>query len=205
MIKEDPGKTLGQLNLKSPQPETYHRALTEWARWNSGPAYKWLEENSPNLSAEEINYSLSGLSRAECLQEKWSEAWSIAGEISDPKIKKAATGQIWQLERHAIRKKVEKDPLATQNELLSEGSPHADYWLEESVSVWLEKDAEAVYEWYDGKRKSIPAEKAQYVAAAFAKKAVAIGDLATAREWTGKIQHPKTRERIQSMISESEN
>jgi hypothetical protein len=89
--------------------------------------------------------------------------------------------------------------------IVSGKSNYNDYWLEEAMSTWVAKDFDKAQEWYQKNWNSMPANKSQYLAAAFAKQAIGQGDVATARQWAAHIQDAKTKQRIETGIAEAES
>jgi len=73
----------------------------------------------------------------------------------------------------------------------------------ETLRVWMAKDFDNAEEWYRDNWKNLPADKAQYAAASFAKQAIKTGDLDVAEQWLPYIQDPKTKERIQAEFSKA--
>jgi hypothetical protein len=108
------------------------------------------------------------------------------------------------MEREALRAEAGQNPEKTLLSMISGESKYADYWLEEAVSIWMAKDFDKAQEWQQGNWESIPANKSQYLAAAFAKHAASQGAGESAREWASRIQDAKTKQRIDAGIAEAE-
>jgi len=163
-------------------------------------AIDFFDGNKGELSKGQKEQFLRGISELALLKGDYDVAREWIDEIEDPNVKRNASGKIWTKERNALIKDVGTDPLGTIANIVNGESNYADYWLEESISTWLKIDRSAVNQWYDVNWKSLPAEKTQYVAAAFAREALVLGDLSTAKEWVEKIQNPKIKERVQKEI-----
>jgi thioredoxin-like negative regulator of GroEL len=125
-------------------------------------------------------------------------------QITDPKLRKAAESHVWSMERDSLRQEAGKDPAGIMQSIIAGQSKYGDYWLEEAMSTWVAKDSDKAQEWYQKNWNSMPANKSQYLAAAFAKQAASQGDMAAAREWAAHIQDPKTKQRIEAGIAKAE-
>jgi hypothetical protein len=133
-----------------------------------------------------------------------SDAWELQNQIQDSGLKTKVEGIIWSMEREALRAEAGQDPENTLLSMISGESKYADYWLEEAVSTWMAKDFDKAQEWQRKNWESIPANKSQYLAAAFAKHAASQGAVESAREWASRIQDAKTKQRIDAGIAEAE-
>jgi hypothetical protein len=136
-------------------------------------------------------------------QGKIADAWKLIDQIHDPALKKKVEGQIWTAERDALRLDVAKNPPELLRSIVSDESKYGDYWLEEAMSTWIAKDFDKAQDWYQKNWNSMPTNKSQYLAAAFAKQAASQGDVATAREWAAHIQDAKTKQRIEAGIAKA--
>jgi hypothetical protein len=134
---------------------------------------------------------------------KLLDAWSQVAKIVDPQLKKQAEGQVWGKERDMVRNTVNSAPQKAIEELVSGKSQHDAYWIEEAMDVWMAKDFDNAEKWYQDNWKNLPADKAQYAAASFAKQAIKTGDLDVAEQWLPYIQDPKTKARIQAEVSKA--
>jgi hypothetical protein len=134
-----------------------------------------------------------------------SDAWSLLEHVTDSSAKALAEGRIWERERDQLRKDVVSNPQQILGELANGRSAYSDYWLEEAMVTWISKEPDKAEEWYQANWNSLPPAKSQYVAAAYAKNALGLGDTGTARQWTSLIQDPKTRERIEASITKGES
>jgi hypothetical protein len=159
--------------------------------------YQWKEipENSDfNLliyAAKVKLYSGNGdLSKAKEQLEK----------ITDPVIRKQAEGQVWSKERNMLRNAANADPQKVLEEMVAGKSQHEDYWIEEAMDVWVSKDFDKAEQWYQDNWRTLPADKAQYVASSFAVRAIKAGDAAAAAQWIPFIQDPKTKNRIEGEL-----
>jgi len=120
--------------------------------------------------------------------------------IEDPKVRSEAEGRIWARERDELRQNASGDPMGTVASIISGDSKYDTYWIEEAMMTWISNEPEKAETWYQENWKTLPPEKAQYVAAAYAKDALAKGDPATATQWANLIQDQKTKNRIVASI-----
>jgi len=161
---------------------------------------RWFESNHSKLTPKVHSQYSSYLSRHSIANGNVTEAWQYIERISDPEIKKQAEGQVWSKEKDLVIHAVKTDPTRTLSELVSGASHHASYWIEEAMHTWIQNDPAQAESWYRKNWESLPPAKSQFVAAAYAKNALGLGDTATARQWSNLIQDPKTRERIEASI-----
>ena len=133
------------------------------------------------------------------------EGRQLVDKISDPALKKATEGRVWQVEKNQLQKEANATPGQLVDSIVAGQSKYADYWLEEAMGTWVAKDFDKAQEWYEKNWKSMPSDKSQYVAAAFANQALKQGDAATASQWAALIQDPKTKQRIQDGINKAGN
>jgi hypothetical protein len=127
-------------------------------------------------------------------------AWDTVGKITDPAIKKQAETRVWAKERDMMRSAANADPQKVLEELVAGKSQHEDYWIEEAMDVWVSKDYAKAEQWYQDNWKTLPADKAQYVASSFAVRAIKAGDAAAASQWIPFIQDPKTKNRVEGEL-----
>lgn len=67
----------------------------------------------------------------------------------------------------------------------------------------MAKDFDNAEKWYQDNWKNLPADKAQYAAASFAKQAIKTGDLDVTEQWLPYIKDPKTKARIEAEIDKA--
>jgi hypothetical protein len=174
-----------------------------WLAKEPKSAAAWLSKNFPSFdqtTKDSFNSAVvSHLLQSNSLQ----EAWKNVDKITDPAIKKQAEGQVWSKERDMVRNAVNKNPQQAITELVSGKSQHDAYWIEEAMDVWMAKDFDNAEKWYQDNWKNLPADKAQYAAASFAKQAIKTGDLDVAEQWLPCIQETKTKARIEADIDKA--
>jgi hypothetical protein len=134
-------------------------------------------------------------------KDKFDSARKWMEQIADPEIRRSVEGHVWEAERSVLRQKVSKSPEESIQDIILGRSDHGDYWLEEAMATWVSKDFDQAVAWHGKNWNSLPAAKAQYVAAAFAKHALQQQDVETARQWAALIQDPKTKARIDEMVA----
>lgn len=205
MATNSPGKSLDLLNQTSNIPATmYAVVLNVWLGRDAEAAFKWIDTNVdtlPPLAGDPIDSSIVQYSLG---KRDIAQAKEYLQKIDDPELKKKAEGWIWGAERDSLRREVSKDPAGTIQAIVSGQSNYGVYWLEEAMDTWVAKDFEKAQGWYQQNWSSLPAGKAQFLAAAFARQAAGQGDTATARQWASHIQDPKTKQRIDEGIAKAE-
>jgi hypothetical protein len=174
-----------------------------WLSNDSEAPKEWFAQNQSTMPAGAAGQVMVSFAGTELAAGDLEGAREWAGKIADPEVRKRVEGQVWGVERDNLRNAVGKDPAATVQSIVSGQSKYGDYWLEEAVGVWVSKDFDKAQGWYEANWKSLPKEKAQYVAAAFANQALKQGDAETAGQWVGLIQDPKTKQRIQAGIDKA--
>jgi hypothetical protein len=165
----------------------------------------WYNDSSSVLDANAASAYANGFARYSSALGDFETAWKWVGTIADKDLRKKAESQVWPAERDAVRKQSETDPHGTVQALVSRESKHADYWLEEAMMIWIAKDSENAEVWYKKNWNSLPPAKSQYIAAAYAKEALEVGDIAVARQWANLIQDPKTKDRIATSIDKAQS
>lgn len=193
-------KRIVQLESGKERAELLQTGMTAFLAANPVRAEAWLKENNAKLSANENDSISVALAQSTAGNNDFTAAREISNKIKNPELRASADGKIWEAERTGIRKEVASNPVTTIQAIVSGESGYTAYWLEEAMSTWMEKDLDQAREWQEKNWNSIPANKSQYLAAAFAKQAAHEGDMATAREWATHIQDAKTRQRIEAAI-----
>lgn len=179
--------------------------LTEWMRQDSNMAQKWFEDNKVTLSASQTAQYYSSLVSHLVNLNNCEDGWKYVEAIKDPELKRIAENKVWTTERSNLRKEVGKDPDGTMQAIVSGKSKYGEYWLEEAMGTWISKDFDKAQSWYQDNWNKLPANKSQFLAAAFANQATGQGDTATARQWAAYIQDPKTKQRIEAGIAKAES
>lgn len=191
------------LLVEGGRPVDLAKPVSMWGNRNSVELGRWIDENMGGLSPSQQDGVRLGLGEVEVNRKDFAAAESQLETITDS-VAKAELGRIlWEGQRDAIREKVEKDPAGTVDEIVSGTPQFGDYWIEEAMMTWIAKDPGNAETWYQKNWETLPPEKAQYVAAAYAKDALAKGDPATATQWANLIQDQKTKTRITASISEA--
>lgn len=180
-------------------------AMKLWLDNDARKPIEWLEANKATLSTSKRDHAVQGIAEYTARQGDSETAWKWVEQITDPQLRKAAEGRVWSFERDSLRKEVEQDPADIMQSIITGKSKYGDYWLEEAMSTWVAKDSDKALDWYQKNWSSLPANKSQYLAAAFAKQAIGQGDVATARQWATHIQDAKTKQRIETGIAEAES
>lgn len=164
---------------------------------------EWYLDNMQDLSESQRDVFAEVFSIERAKSRDFEDAYGWVKKIENPAYRLKAEGVIWTAERDNLRKEVNNEPAGTLQSIISGQSKYTDYWLEEAMSTWVTKDFDKAQDWYQKNWNSMPANKSQYLAAAFAKQAATQGDVATAREWAAHIQDAKTKQRIEAEIAKA--
>lgn len=175
-----------------------------WLARDANRPITWLNENARSLSTEQKAKVVWGIAEYSALQGDFGTGYQWLKQIDNPELRKEAEGKLWTFERETLRKEVNHNPAETLQSIIGGRSKYGDYWLEEAMGAWLAKDFDNAQAWHQKNWNSLPADKAQYVAAALANQAVNQGATATARQWAAFIQDPKTKQRIEAGIAKAE-
>jgi hypothetical protein len=203
-IDKRPEETIGQMvNTEGGLGGHLSTAFQEWLSKDREKALAWLAQNQGSLKSQQMNACVSAQASFEVSKGNFDKAREALDTIDDPQLKEQVGGRIWSAERDAVRKEVQRNPSAALQGIVSDQSKYASYWLEEAMSTWVSKDSEQAVAWYQENWNSLPASKAQYVAAAFAKQALNQGDPAAAHQWAELIQDEKTKNRIAAEIAKA--
>lgn len=197
------GKAL-ELQTGASRVELLQAGMTAYIATNSAGAADWLKKNGSHLTPIESDSIETAFIQSSLGIGDLEAAKLMLQQIGDPVLLDKAKGFVWTAERDTLHKEAGKDPARTLESIVSGQSKYADYWLEEAMETWMAKDFDKAQGWYQENWKTLPANKAQYVAAAFAKQAASQGDTATARQWSAYIQDAKTKQRIDEGIAKAE-
>jgi hypothetical protein len=178
-------------------------AFKRWLQLDAAKPIEWLQSQSAHLSVAQKDHATQGIAEFSASQGDCDVAWQWVGQISDVALRKKAEGQVWSMERDIVRRMVHKEPESALRSLIGGESQHQDYWLEEAMTTWLSKDPGQAVAWREANWNTIPAAQSQYLAAAFAKQALAEQDVGTALRWAGLVQDPKTKTRLNEVIAEA--
>lgn len=204
MVAKDPAKAVEKIGETKDGEADFTAAFKHWLAIDAAKPIEWFQNNAPNLTAAQKDRSIQGIAEFSASHGNCSVAWLWVEQITNPEIHKAAEGQVWSIERDIIRREVSRDPGIAIQAMISGKSSHQDYWIEEAIGTWVMKEPKEAQDWYLKNWNSLPSDKSQYVAAAFANQAINQGDPAKAREWAAHIQDPKTKQRIEAGIAKAE-
>jgi hypothetical protein len=175
-----------------------------WLQFDPKEASAWFDSHNKNLSAG-MRDQISGTFANDSVGNgKVTQAWEYTNQINDPEQRRITEGQVWSAERNIVRREANANPEEAIQSMLYGVSEHADYWLQKALTTWIAKNPDMAEEWQRTHLNTLPKGKAQYVAAAYANEAIKQGDAATARQWAGLIQNPKTKLRIETAIQKAE-
>jgi len=204
MVHQNPKLALERLrNGGEDEANLLSVAIGKWLGTSEAAALRWLDSEGGSMNRIQKDYVGVALSSHLATQGDFVKGWERIEAIVDPDLRKKAEGRVWGAERELVRKNVNQNPEAAIQSLVSGQPAHAAYWIEEAMMTWISKEPENAEKWYEKNWNSLPPEKSQYVAAAYAKEALRLGDTATARQWTNLIQDPKTRDRIVESIDKA--
>jgi hypothetical protein len=197
-------KLLNKQNFEKISPDLIRQVVASSLKFNAATGQKIIDSLYDEKMPQSVkNNFVAGEAFYYANAANMETAWLKVNQISDPAIKKQAEGQVWGRERDLVRNTVNAGPQKAIEELVSGKSQHDDYWIEEAMDVWMHKDFDNAEKWYQDNWKNLPADKAQYAAASFAKQAIKTGDLDVAEQWLTYINDPKTKERIQAEVSKA--
>ncbi len=182
----------------------FGQLMKNYIKNDAGGALKWYDEHKSSLNQVELDHIEVAFAENSISSSNISEANRWAALISEENLKKTVDGKIWSSERDSLRKEVVANPVGTLQSIVSGQSKYSDYWIEEAMGTWVAKDFDKAQEWYQKNWNSMPANKSQYLAAAFANQATEQGDTATASQWAAHIQDAKTKQRIEAGIAKAE-
>jgi hypothetical protein len=203
MFGRDASRAITKIAEAQDGEKYFSAAMRLWLDNDARKPIEWLEANKANLSTSKRDHAAQGIAEYTARQGDSETAWKWVEQITDPQLRKAAEGRVWSMERDSLRKEVGQDPAGLMQSIIAGQAKYGDYWLEEAMSTWVAKDSDKAQDWYQKNRNSLPANKSQYLAAAFAKQAIGQGDVATARQWAAHIQDARTKQRIEAEIAKA--
>jgi hypothetical protein len=180
-------------------------AFSSWLKEDSNAALDWFSMQDSSLNARQKDGCNEAMTAYYLQSNDVDKAREIVKSISDAGVKQKVEGQIWSSQRKSLLAEVERDPAGTIQSIVAGQSRYETYWLEEAVGGWVQRNFDGANNWYQNNWKTLPADRAQYVAAAFATQAAKQGDTATARQWAAHIQNPKTKQRVEAGIAKAEH
>lgn len=208
MFAESPSKALEAIRAfgnNSDLPVMLSEGIKGWLRNDSLKVETWLAAEGPAFGQNSFDAMTKTVVSFLSEKNRLDDASAWASKISDPDLRRQAEGVVWTKDRDTLRNSVILDPVGTVDAIVSGQSKYADYLLEGAMTTWVEKDFDKANQWYQESWKTLPASKAQYIAAAFAKQAANQGDTATARQWASHIQDAKTKDRVNTVITKAES
>lgn len=180
------------------------KSVSMWGNMNSVELNKWISNQMNNLSPSQQDGVRSGLAIMSLDQRDFPALREHLESISDLDVRSDIERRLWEGQREAIQEDITKDPTGTMEAMISGSKGAGDEWIEVAMNAWISKDPAQAEEWYQSNWKSLPTQKSQYIAAAYAKEALKQGDVAGARQWTAYIEDAKTKQRIEAGIAEAD-
>lgn len=177
-------------------------AVSKWSEVDYSKARDWFLEHKGYMNSKLADGMLSEFVEHQLKVNSVAEAYNLIRDVADESQKARLQGRVWSCERDQLRAAVSSEPAGTIRAIV-EGKSYSDYWLEEAMGNWVSRDFEAASNWYEKNWSSLPKEKAQYVAAAFATQAIGAGDVKIAQDWAALIQDAKTKARIEAAIAKA--
>lgn len=196
-IAEDSPNIACNLFLQKQDVTALAAGLNTWLAKDESAALEWFSKHATSMDVMTLDNAKAAIAISSA-RKPIAEQWALVNDISDPTIKKKAEGAVWGRELNMVRKTVNADPSKAVNDLITGNSQHDPYWIEEAMDVWMAKDIDDAQKWYQDNWRNLPTDKAQYVAASFAKQAIKTGDADVAAQWIPFIKDPKTKERIEN-------
>lgn len=183
-------------------PAIVTSAVQRWMKYDQQAALDWIRQ-SEGLGEGVKSYAAMPFFQQAINAGDLATAKSWSDQISSPELRKDVEGKVWSLDRDQLRKKVSQNPQETVQGIVSGSNGIEPYWLEEAVYTWASKDFDQAVKWNEANWNSLPASKAQYVAAAFATLSLNQKDVAAAKHWAALIEDAKTKERINTAIAKA--
>lgn len=204
MIASDTNKSLETfMKSKNAPPNAFWDALVDLYGRDSKRAELWVEENTGNLAPLQKDQVLSARLDSLLKGDHLADAAAIADDIIDESLREKASSAIFKVEKGQYLDRAKTDPVGALGEIVESNTSRSGLLMLEVMSAWMAKDAEQAEEWYASNWNSLPAEKAQFVAAAYAKDAVVKGDAATAKKWAAFISDKNLRDQVLSGIKKT--
>jgi hypothetical protein len=205
MVSENPTLALDRLrDGGEAQAGLLSGAMETWLSTSKVAAERWYAEVQDSLSRNQKDQVIAAFSSNYAANGQIAEGKEIQASIVDPELRQKVGVQLWAAEAKVIDQQSSKDPAGTLQSIVSGQSKHEDYWIEGAMWTWIAKDPAKADEWYQKNWASLPAGKAQYVAAAYVTDSLKQGDTASARQWAVFIQEPNTKRRIEAAITQAE-
>lgn len=203
MFSMDSAKAMEKIVSSNVEEADIAGGFRQWLAMDAAKPIDWLQNNHANLTASQKDHAMQGIAEYSATQGDCDVAWQWVGQIADPELKKRAESKVWSMERDIVRREISKNPEVVMQSMIAGDSRHQDYWIAEAMGTWVAKDPAKAGEWYQSNWTLLPANKSQYVAAAYANEALKRGDATTASQWAAYIQDPKTKQRIQDEINKA--
>jgi hypothetical protein len=203
MARRDPAKAMAAAYSTS-NAAGAGNAFSAWLKLDPKEASQWFDARKSELPLEIKDNIYSAQAKFDLAEGNGASARNNAEGISDEKLRSEIISRVWNFERDALRTAVGVDPIGTLQDIVSGQSKYGEYWIEEAMGTWITKDFDKAQSWYQNNWSKLPANKSQFIAAAFANQATDQGDTATARQWAAHIQDAKTKQRIEAGIAKAE-
>lgn len=207
MLHDEPAGTLAKLDGTTNPADAalLGKGLTRWLDENPILAMQWLNERQNQLNPIQhdgvsmalATHAASNSTDGHTIQ----DAWTQIEKIQDPTIRKAAEGEVREREKQLVTTAASASPATTINSIISGTSGHEPYWIEEAMHTWIKQDPAEAASWHKNNWENLPPEKSQFIAAAYAKDALANGNSDLALQWAHLIHDETLKSRIISTIN----
>lgn len=202
MIRDDSEKAFKEF-VKGKSEGHVTTSYLGWLEFDAVAAKKWLTENI-HEQPKGVSDSVYAACCEYAIKKNDIDEYSRLRNMVEDERKLKELDAIYVVNRQEfLYKQIDENPSATINDILHGWTDFPAESLEKAMGAWLNKDFNAAESWYQQNWKSLPSEKAQYVAAAFANQAVTQGDTHTATQWLGYVKDVNVKQRIQESIDKA--
>jgi hypothetical protein len=180
--------------------EIVEPGIKDWLSRDSKAVSSWLSEQGSSLDAETFDQVSKTAANYFAGKNDVDQASAIISRIKDPGVRSAAEQSLANQQADRYQNEARKDLQGHLTALVDPNSDKPGNYIERTFGSLIEKDPVEAQKWYESHWNALPKEKAQYVAAAYAKASLKQKDIDVATQWAGYITDSKTKQRIEAEI-----
>lgn len=192
--------TLADLATKIDVTKMAKAGYENWLGTDSKAFCNWLVGNGSGIDRKLSNQAYTSAVDFFLDQKDMGQVSELVSSISDPDTRSQIQKAVANREADWYQEKAQKDLVGHLDDLAGSVSSVPSSYIERTFESYVEKEPAAAQKWYENNWGKLPAEKAQYIAAAYVKSSLKQMDVATAEKWAGFITDPEVRKRIESEI-----
>ncbi len=194
MFQKDEKKAMDLvLSSESKDINLLGKILSEWSSSNSR-ARHWYSENKNRLTLEQTDQFHLVFAENAFKRNDLDFAKESIRQISDPMLRAKVEGKL-EMKNLAndelqMMTELKSNPLQKMNDLIKPQSKREESLIGRAMLYWISTNPAEAEEWHQQNWNTLPPQKRQYVADAYARDAIFKGDFEAARQWLSHVTDP---------------